>query len=90
MKLCTECFQLHRTDLPCPDDREHSRPPFDFTNADLGSCPCAGTGWLGCEWLDKREPRCTCGAGDPLDINLLHDVACDSVPCPFCPSEATP
>ena len=26
---------------------------------------------------------CTCGAG-PLDELTLHDVACDTVPCPFC------
>lgn len=62
---------------------------FEFTNADLEGCPCAGTGWLGREWLEKREPRCTCGAGDPLDINLLHDVSCDCIPCPFCPAEET-
>jgi hypothetical protein len=51
------------------------------------NCPCAGTGWLSCEWLYKYDPACTCGAGDPNDHNLLHDVSCDSVPCPFCPLE---
>lgn len=51
------------------------------------ACPCSGLGWLGREWLYKREPQCTCGAGDPTDVNLLHNVACDSVPCPFCPAE---
>jgi hypothetical protein len=52
-------------------------------------CPCAGVGWLGREWLYVREPACTCGAGDPADPAVLHDVSCDSVPCPFCPLEAT-
>ena len=56
--------------------------------APLLGCPCQGVGWLGGEWLEKREPQCTCGAGDPEDINLLHAVWCDSVPCPFCPVEA--
>ena len=51
-------------------------------------CPCAGVGWLGREWLEQREPNCTCGAGDPADPNLRHDLSCDSVPCPFCPLEA--
>lgn len=51
------------------------------------SCPCSETGWLGCEWLERRDPKCTCGAGDPDDYNLLHKVWCDSVPCPFCPAE---
>jgi hypothetical protein len=53
-------------------------------------CPCAGTGWLGREWLLRREPQCTCGAGDPADPSILHDVSCDCVPCPFCPLEAAP
>lgn len=26
---------------------------------------------------------CTCGAG-PFDEMTLHDVHCDTVPCPFC------
>jgi hypothetical protein len=60
---------------------------FTLEQPELG-CPCDWVGWLGCEWLYRREPRCTCGAGDPTDINLLHDVSCDSVPCPFCPLEA--
>jgi hypothetical protein len=64
-------------------------PNFDFQPADLLDCPCSGTGWLGREWLERREPQCTCGAGDPTDINVLHEVSCDSVPCPFCPAEAT-
>jgi hypothetical protein len=51
-------------------------------------CPCAGTGWLGREWLERREPRCACGAGDPADPAILHDVSCDCVPCPFCLLEA--
>jgi hypothetical protein len=54
----------------------------------LLGCPCSGVGWLGQEWVYQREPQCTCGAGDPEDINLLHAVWCDSVPCPFCPVEA--
>jgi hypothetical protein len=53
-------------------------------------CPCAGVGWLGREWLHIRNPVCTCGAGDPADPAILHDVSCDSVPCPFCPAEAEP
>jgi hypothetical protein len=66
----------------------NSDEAFDFTDADLKVCPCQGLGWLAGEWVFKREPQCTCGAGDPNDINLLHDVACDCVPCPFCPLEA--
>jgi hypothetical protein len=46
-------------------------------------CPCNDTGWLGREWLDKRDPKCTCGAGDPNDRMALHSVWCDAVPCPF-------
>jgi hypothetical protein len=58
--------------------------------ADAGcpGCPCAGTGYLGREWLEKREPQCTCGAGDPNDLYVFHAVDCDAVPCPFCPLEA--
>lgn len=52
-------------------------------------CPCQGVGWLGREWLEKRSPQCTCGAGDPEDFTVLHKVQCDSVPCPFCPLERT-
>ena len=32
---------------------------------------------------------CTCGAG-PVDEMTLHDVACDTVPCPFCQLADTP
>ena len=59
-----------------------------FTTQYPFGCPCAGIGWLGREWLDKREPRCTCGCGDPTDATIFHDVSCDCVPCPFCPLEA--
>jgi hypothetical protein len=34
-------------------------------------------------YLPGHEPVCTCGAG-PLDKVTLHDVNCDTVPCPFC------
>jgi hypothetical protein len=62
------------------------KPVFRIEEVLLG-CPCSGVGWLGQEWVYQREPQCTCGAGDPEDINVLHDVSCDSVPCPFCPAE---
>ena len=65
----------------------NSDASFDFTDSDLAACPCAGTGWLGLEWLEQREPQCTCGAGAPDDELLQHDVSCDGVPCPFCPLE---
>ena len=35
------------------------------------------------DWL-RRDPACTCGAGDD-SILVLHDRDCDTVPCPFCP-----
>jgi hypothetical protein len=53
------------------------------------ACPCAGTGWLGREWLHNRAPACTCGAGDPNDGDVFHTVECDAVPCPFCPLETS-
>lgn len=62
---------------------------FEFTEADLEGCPCQGTGWLALEWLEKREPRCTCGGGDPADPNTFHSLDCDTVPCPFCQLETT-
>jgi hypothetical protein len=49
------------------------------------SCPCDGTGWLGREWLYKRESSCTCSVGTDDFVNIPHAVNCDSVPCPFCP-----
>lgn len=64
-------------------------PTFEYTNADLDGCPCAGVGWLGREWLEIREVRCDCGAGDPNNNNVLHARECDAVPCPFCPAEET-
>ncbi len=50
-------------------------------------CPCGSTGWIGREWLEVRDPECTCGSGDPNDWLAWHHVSCDAVPCPFCPLE---
>lgn len=50
-------------------------------------CPCSGLGWLGLEWVYRRESVCTCGSGDPEDATIKHDISCDSTPCPFCPAE---
>lgn len=61
------------------------KPVFRLEEAYLG-CPCA-VGWFGAEWLYRRKPRCTCGAGDPEAGGVLHEVSCDAVPCPFCPAE---
>lgn len=46
-------------------------------------CPCSDTGWLGREWLENRDPQCTCGAGNPNLYTVMHKVSCDAVPCPF-------
>jgi hypothetical protein len=46
-------------------------------------CPCNDTGWLGREWLENRDPQCTCGSGDPASHTIMHKVSCDAVPCPF-------
>jgi hypothetical protein len=39
--------------------------------------------------LHAGEPVCTCGAG-PLDELTMHDITCDTVPCPFCDLEDVP
>lgn len=44
---------------------------------------CSGTGWVSISFFGKRAAVCTCGAGSPSDEMILHDVACDSVRCPF-------
>ena len=49
-----------------------------------GPCICEGLGVLGNEWLYIREPQCTCGTDDPEFETTMHDVQCDTVPCPFC------
>jgi hypothetical protein len=53
------------------------------------SCVCEGTRWIENEFVLRREALCDCGAGSPDDINVLHTVECDSVPCPICPLEAS-
>ena len=107
--LCPKCHMIHRPDLDCPEDREHSRQPLDPTAPliDIAvvvmarhgavyqttiqqpqlTCPCQGTKLLGCEWLYKREPRCTCSKQTDDFTMVLHEMTCDSVPCPFCPLE---
>jgi hypothetical protein len=60
---------------------------FDFTDADVFECPCQGSGWLGREWLENREPKCTCESKTDDFVNTLHTIGCDSIPCPFCPAE---
>ena len=102
--LCPKCQMIHRPDLDCPEDREHSRQPLDPTQPLFDkywspggwvrkpeepqlTCPCQGTKLLGCEWLYKREPRCTCSKQTDDFTMVLHEMTCDSVPCPFCPLE---
>lgn len=46
-------------------------------------CPCAGSGWLGREWLEQRAPRCSCDQQTDNFDTVLHRVDCDVVPCPF-------
>lgn len=50
-------------------------------------CPCEGIGWLSNEWLYKQLAECTCHVRENDWDTYLHDPACDSVPCPFCPRE---
>lgn len=45
---------------------------------------CEGYGTLPCAEVYLRDPVCTCGAGE-FDELTLHDIDCDTVPCPFCP-----
>jgi hypothetical protein len=61
--------------------------PLDELTEAVNSCPCAGTGWLGREWLENREPACTCGEQTDDFEHTLHAIDCDAVPCPFCPLE---
>ena len=69
-------------------DAENIRNWFrEALEAAARECPCLGTGWVSGEWVFGREPVCTCGAGDPRDISILHKWECDAVPCPFCPLE---
>lgn len=76
------------TPYPLTDIRYVAGHPYVSSELPAPCCPCAGTGWLGCEWLYKRQPKCTCGAGDPADGSLSHELWCDAVPCPFCLPEA--
>lgn len=53
--------------------------------ANPDECFCMNLGVLGKEWLYKRTPVCDCPAGTSSDDEMvLHDVQCDTVPCPFC------
>jgi hypothetical protein len=45
--------------------------------------PCEGYGTVPGAEVFLRDPDCTCGAGDYDDLTF-HDIACDTVPCPFC------
>jgi hypothetical protein len=54
------------------------------------NCPCCSVGWLGCEWLYQRAPKCTCESQTDNWDTVLHALWCDSVPCPFCPAEGRP
>lgn len=44
---------------------------------------CDGYGTVPRSTVLNRAPVCTCGAG-AYDELTLHDVHCDTVPCPFC------
>ena len=47
------------------------------------NCPvCEGFGTVP-RSLVPSSRICTCGAG-PVNELTLHDVHCDTVPCPFC------
>jgi hypothetical protein len=48
------------------------------------TCPCEGLGVLGKEWLYVREPQCDCDSDSYDPLTGVHDVQCDTVPCPFC------
>lgn len=49
-----------------------------------GGCfVCEGYGTIPAGKIFTRSPRCTCGAGW-YDELTLHDIHCDTVPCPFC------
>ncbi len=50
------------------------------------TCIC-DDGWIENSWLLQREPLCTCPDNVPTTAYTLHEVFCDSVPCPFCPLE---
>jgi len=54
-------------------------------NYDVTTCWCGGLGFTEAAWAFGREDECTCGAGDPRDLLVMHDARCDAVPCPFCP-----
>lgn len=50
-----------------------------------GACFCAKfglDGYLPRSWLYQQPDECDCG-GDG-DVLMLHDIFCDTVPCPFC------
>jgi hypothetical protein len=52
-------------------------------------CVC-DDGWISNDWLHcihPREVNCTCSSMTNDFTNVLHDVSCDSVPCPLCPLE---
>lgn len=53
----------------------------------LLGCPCQGTHRLGCEWLYQRAPKCTCSRETDDFTRVMHELTCDTVPCPFCPLE---
>jgi hypothetical protein len=49
-----------------------------------GCSVCEGTGYLSGSFVFARKFTCTCGAApDELSEMVLHDGACDAVPCPF-------
>jgi hypothetical protein len=67
---------------------DHFGPPGNYAIEQPSlSCLCEGTWWIDRTRLEDCAPVCTCYVGVPDWDTYLHDVSCDSVPCPFCPLE---
>lgn len=64
--------------------REIAEAIQEGLRANPEDCMCAGTQYLGKEWVLQREPACDCGEEDPDFETTFHAVNCDAVPCPFC------
>ena len=65
------------------------RNALTFRRARRQCAACEGYGRLPASWVFARDDGCTCGQGRDDDL-AFHDLACDTVPCPFCQLELTP
>lgn len=45
---------------------------------------CADMRYVSWGWASGEPAACTCGAGDPADELVFHELTCNAVPCPFC------